>query len=115
MKLLLVCLLLPAALAAPSDTKRLLFGNFQIQNPFDVEMLKCDVQIMLDTLGTDPTEQACESECHKLLAEGNVMHFGCPLVCHGFQNLALYFHETPKPGEQHAHCGGLSLSTTVSS
>jgi hypothetical protein len=50
----------------------------------DVEMLKCDVQIMLDTLGTDPTEQACESECHKLLAEGNVMHFGCPLVCHGY-------------------------------
>ncbi|XP_060552284.1 uncharacterized protein LOC132713651 [Ruditapes philippinarum] len=112
MKLLLVCLLLPAVLAAPSDERRFLFGPFQIENLFDLESLKCDVQIMLDAVGDDPTEVACEGECHNLLAEGNVMNFGCPLVCHAFQNLAHYFHETPKPGEQHAHCGGLSLSTT---
>ena len=49
----------------------------------DLSNLKCDIQLMLDVLGSDPTEAACEDECHKLLTQGHVLNYGCPLVCHG--------------------------------
>ncbi|KAH3775598.1 uncharacterized protein LOC127844256 [Dreissena polymorpha] len=87
--------------------------GLNISNLFNLEVLKCDVQIMLDVLGADPTEQACEAECHKLLQEGAVMTYGCPLVCHAFQNLAHYFHETPKPGQQNQACGGAALIDAI--
>ena len=48
----------------------------------DYTSLKADLQIMLDQLGSDPTEAACEAECHKLLTQGHVLNYGCPLVCH---------------------------------
>ncbi|XP_060561621.1 uncharacterized protein LOC132721350 [Ruditapes philippinarum] len=111
MKLFLVCLLVPVVLAAPlEDSKRFIIGGFTIDSLFDLNTLKCDVQIMLDVLGSDPTEQACEKECHVLIKDGLLDH-SCPLICHAFQNLAGYFHETPKPGDQHAHCGGQALTT----
>ena len=48
----------------------------------DYTSLKADLQIMLDQLGSDPTEAACEAECHNLLTQGHVLNYGCPLVCH---------------------------------
>lgn len=48
----------------------------------DLSTLKADLQIMVDVLGSDPTEVACEAECHKLLATGHVLNYGCPFVCH---------------------------------
>ena len=48
----------------------------------DTSNLKTDLQIMLDVLGSDPTETACEAECHKILQQGHVLNYGCPLVCH---------------------------------
>ena len=50
----------------------------------DLDTLKCDMQLMLDVLGSDPGEQACEAECHKLLQEGHTLNYGCPLICHGY-------------------------------
>ncbi|XP_060552285.1 uncharacterized protein LOC132713652 [Ruditapes philippinarum] len=108
MKLLLLCLL-PVVLAAPQDSKRFIFGSLQVDSLFDLDSLKCDVQIILDVVGSDPTEAACEGECHKLVQDGNVLNYGCPLICHAIQNLAHYFHETPKPGDQTQPCGGLTL------
>lgn len=49
----------------------------------DMQMLKCDVQLMLDVIGSDPSEQACEDECHKIIQEGHYLNYACPLVCLG--------------------------------
>lgn len=49
----------------------------------DMQVLKCDVQLMLDVIGADPTEAACEAECHKLIQEGHYLNYACPLVCLG--------------------------------
>ena len=49
----------------------------------DLQVLKCDVQMMLDAIGGDPTEAACEVECHNILQEGHVLNFACPIVCLG--------------------------------
>ena len=49
----------------------------------DFNTLKNDIQIMLDVLGSDPTEQSCEAECHNLLQNGHILNYGCPVVCHG--------------------------------
>ncbi|XP_053392490.1 uncharacterized protein LOC123562749 isoform X2 [Mercenaria mercenaria] len=106
MKLLALCLL-PVVLCAPLDQKRFIIPGLNISSIFDLDTLKCDVQILLDVVGTDPAEQACETECHKLITDGNVLNHGCPLVCHSVQNLAHYFHETPKPGDASLPCGGL--------
>ena len=50
----------------------------------DLDSLKCDVQIILDVVGSDPTEAACENECHKVVQDGNVLNYGCPLICHAY-------------------------------
>ena len=44
-------------------------------------ILKADIQIMLDVIGTDATEQACEQEGHKLFSQGLLSH-SVPLICH---------------------------------
>ena len=49
----------------------------------DIQTLNCDVQLMLDVLGTDPKEAACEAECHTLIQEGHYLNNACPLVCLG--------------------------------
>ena len=49
----------------------------------DVENLKQDLQLILDVVGSDPAEQACENECHVLLKDGHVLNYACPFVCHG--------------------------------
>ncbi|XP_053392492.1 uncharacterized protein LOC128555100 [Mercenaria mercenaria] len=113
MKLLLLCLL-PVVLCAPliKDQKRFLWTGFDISSIFDLDTLKCDVQKLLDKVGSDPSEQACEDECYKLVQEGHYLAHGCPLVCHSVQNLAQYFHETPKPGDASLPCGGLVTQGT---
>ncbi|KAH3715000.1 uncharacterized protein LOC127856080 [Dreissena polymorpha] len=107
-KLFVLCLV-PCVLCAPQKKFIEQFG-LPLGNLFDLNTLKCDVQIMLDVLGADPTEQACEAECHKLVQDGTTLSYGCPLVCHAFQNLAHYFHETPKPGQANTTCGGLNVN-----
>ncbi|XP_053392491.1 uncharacterized protein LOC123562747 [Mercenaria mercenaria] len=113
MKLLVLCLL-PVVLCSPlsQDQKRFFIPGFDINSLFDLDTLKCDVQKLLDVVGSDPTEQACETECHHMLNEGTLLDHGCPLVCHSVQNLALYFHETPKPGDASLPCGGLVTQGT---
>ena len=48
----------------------------------DLPSLQKDLQVMVDVLGSDPTEMACEAECHKVLTQGHVLNYGCPLICH---------------------------------
>ena len=55
----------------------------QLYLPVDMDTLKTDLQIMLDVVGSDPAEQACENECHNLLKTGHVLNYSCPFVCHG--------------------------------
>ncbi|WAQ94847.1 hypothetical protein MAR_007318, partial [Mya arenaria] len=50
-------------------------------NKVDLTVLKCDVQLILDVVGSHPTEQACEAECYKVIQEGHFLNYGCPLVC----------------------------------
>ena len=52
--------------------------------PVDLSVLKCDVQLLLDLLDNDNTEAHCEAECHKLIQEGHLFTYGCPLVCHAY-------------------------------
>ena len=37
---------------------------------------------LVATLGSDPTEQACESQCITMVHADNVLHHLCPFVCH---------------------------------
>ncbi|XP_045163894.1 uncharacterized protein LOC123528229 [Mercenaria mercenaria] len=93
MKVFILALcILPTVLSAPD--KRFIEAIFGA-NAFDLTALKCDIQLMLDVIGSKPSELACEGECHNLLQEGHVLNFGCPLVCHGFETLAHTFHLTP--------------------
>jgi len=50
----------------------------------DLTVLKCDVQLLLDLVDNTNAEMACEAECHKLIQEGHIFNFGCPLVCHAY-------------------------------
>ncbi|XP_052683985.1 uncharacterized protein LOC128164254 isoform X2 [Crassostrea angulata] len=50
------------------------------------------VNSLVSTLGSDPTEAACESQCTNIVHADNVVHFLCPLVCHSFQSLVQKVH-----------------------
>ncbi|KAH3775616.1 uncharacterized protein LOC127843936 [Dreissena polymorpha] len=106
-KLLVLCVI-PVVLCAPQERFIENLG-LHIGNSFDLATLKCDVQLLIDVLGSDPTEAACEAECHKLITDGTIFSYGCPLICHALQNLAHYFHETPHPG-QASTCGNATTS-----
>ncbi|KAK3581999.1 hypothetical protein CHS0354_030951 [Potamilus streckersoni] len=74
--------------------KRVLLDSFA---SFDTTHLKQTVQTLLNTLGTDTTEQLCETECHTLLTDqASVLHYSCGLICHGFQSLVNKFHLVPQ-------------------
>ncbi|KAL4222533.1 hypothetical protein ACF0H5_018572 [Mactra antiquata] len=91
MKFLCAFLILPAlAFAAPE--KRFFLDS--ISGLISTDVLKQDLQIMLDLLGSDPTEQACEAEAAKLLGTGLIQH-SVPLICHSFQALVNSFNLVP--------------------
>merc|ERR1712179_358216 len=77
-----VLCVLPLVLCAPQ--KKFIESLASIGSAFSLDVLKCDMQLMLDALGSDPSETACEDECHKLLAAGHV-----------FQNLLHMLHIAP--------------------
>ena len=57
--------------------------NYDLYNLVDLEKLKAEVQLLVDMVGSDASEQACESGCHHLLQQGHVFNYGCPLACRG--------------------------------
>ncbi|XP_071102125.1 uncharacterized protein [Haliotis cracherodii] len=59
---------------------------------FDVSELKNVVQKIADTIGSDATEAACESECATILHNNALLSSGCDLVCRSFQSLVSHFH-----------------------
>ncbi|XP_063419655.1 uncharacterized protein LOC134704802 [Mytilus trossulus] len=67
-------LVLPVVFSMPQ--KRLLLDTV-----FKGTELKTLVDGLVGTLGTDATEQACETECHVLIQQDHLLQFGCPLVC----------------------------------
>ncbi|XP_045168545.2 uncharacterized protein LOC123531550 [Mercenaria mercenaria] len=83
---LVVLVLIPMALAVPD--KRFILDT--LLNLVDTTTIKKDLQIMLDTIGSDPTEQLCEQECHNIAQQGLLDH-ACPLLCHSFQELVHHF------------------------
>nr|ABB76764.1 vdg3 [Mytilus edulis] len=92
MKLALVLLvLLPVVFSTPQ--KRLIFDTL-----FQTDELKTLVDGIVGTVGTDATEQACETECHTLIQTDHLLQFGCPLICKSFQSLVHRFgHVTVAP------------------
>ncbi|KAL3831698.1 hypothetical protein ACJMK2_023419 [Sinanodonta woodiana] len=87
--ILLACL--PFVFCAPE--KRLVFDGI---TTFDVTHLKQTLQTMVNVLGSDTTEGACEKECHTLLTDpSSLLHHSCGLICHGFQDLVLHFQLSP--------------------
>ncbi|XP_062618569.1 uncharacterized protein LOC134280156 [Saccostrea cucullata] len=80
----------PAAsnpVASSPVQKRFLIDSL-LNNP-EVSVI---VNSLVSTLGSDPTEAACESQCTNIVHADNVMHFLCPLVCHSFQSLVQKVH-----------------------
>jgi hypothetical protein len=51
----------------------------------DFTNVKCNLQKMVNVIGSDPTEAACEKECHLLIKDGLLNH-SCPLFCHAYVN-----------------------------
>ncbi|XP_052095097.1 uncharacterized protein LOC127730641 [Mytilus californianus] len=86
-----ILLLLPVVFSMPQ--KRLVFDTL-----FETNELKTLVDGLVGTLGTDASEQACETECHALITQDHLLQFGCPLVCKSFQTLVHRFgHPTSAP------------------
>ncbi|XP_052795750.1 uncharacterized protein LOC128228465 [Mya arenaria] len=65
-----------------------------LQHVFNLTQLKAELQVALDVIGSDPTEQACEQELHKI-AGNALLDYGVPLACHSFQTLISHLHLTP--------------------
>ncbi|XP_022308690.1 uncharacterized protein LOC111114602 [Crassostrea virginica] len=76
--------------APATGAKRLVLDTF-MNNP-EINVL---VTGLVATLGSDPTEQACESQCITMVHADNVLHHLCPFVCHSFQSLVQKVHLTP--------------------
>ncbi|XP_052761136.1 uncharacterized protein LOC128203395 [Mya arenaria] len=112
MRYLFLCLL-PLVLGAPKTR----FVLDSLGSIFDQQILKCDVQLIIDVVGSHPTEQACEAECHKIIADGHFLNYGCPLVCLGLESFAHTLHLVPDPVDANDPCGRPppSLATTTAS
>jgi hypothetical protein len=46
----------------------------------NTDTIKQDLQLMIDVVGSDPTEQACEQAGHKYLS--GLLDHSVPLICH---------------------------------
>merc|ERR1719369_194160 len=70
--------------------------RFFIDNVVDLDVVKDAVKLLLDTLGTDATEQQCEAKCHTLVLgdETALLHTLCTPICRSFQELVHLFHHT---------------------
>jgi hypothetical protein len=49
-------------------------------NLVNLNTIKQDLQLMIDVVGSDPTEQACEQAGHKYLS--GLLDHSVPLICH---------------------------------
>ncbi|XP_048754983.1 uncharacterized protein LOC125665983 [Ostrea edulis] len=65
-----------------NPSKRFLVDSL-LNNP-EVSVI---VDSLVGTLGSDPTEAACESQCTNVVHVDNVFHYLCPLICTSFQSL----------------------------
>ncbi|XP_052246465.1 uncharacterized protein LOC127855120 isoform X1 [Dreissena polymorpha] len=88
--LLILAVAMTAVMAAPHE--RSIYD--QLSHFVSLDVLKQDLQLVLNVLGSDPTEQACEAEWHKLFSQGLVTH-AASLVCHSFQALVNHFNLVP--------------------
>ena len=57
--------------------KHILFSD----SLFETTELKTLVDGIVGQLGSDASEQACESECHTLIQQDHLLQFGCPIIC----------------------------------
>jgi len=82
-----VLVLLPLAFANPS--KRFILGDI-----LDSEQTNALVQQIVDTVGSDATEQQCETQCMAILNNA-LLDTACPFVCSSLQELAHRLDITP--------------------
>ncbi|XP_052092362.1 uncharacterized protein LOC127728788 [Mytilus californianus] len=93
-----ILLLLPLVFSMPQ--KRLIFDAiFGYDSLKDLKDLPTLVDGLVGTLGTDATEQDCETKCHTLKQDHLLqLQFECPLICKNFQSLVHHFgHPTSAP------------------
>merc|ERR1712121_479271 len=86
MKFALILLVaLPMVLCAD---ERSLLDSFS--HLFNNEELKAVVNSLVQTVGSDATEQVCEKECN-VIVQHDILSTGCPLICRSLQSLAKHF------------------------
>ncbi|XP_076444416.1 uncharacterized protein LOC143282648 [Babylonia areolata] len=100
MKIAVVLLvLMPLALSTEVDKRGLLeflgFGHL-----LSLQDLKETAQNILDKVGSDATEQSCESACHTVLIvdQSHLIHSICSPLCRSFQTIVNLLHLTPGLG-----------------
>ncbi|KAL3831603.1 hypothetical protein ACJMK2_023340 [Sinanodonta woodiana] len=90
--ILLIC----ACAVFSEPEKRVLLDSL---TTFNTTHLKQTMQTLVNTLGTDTSEQLCETECHTLLTDpAHLLHYSCGLICHAFQSLVHRFNLAPQTG-----------------
>ncbi|KAK7109066.1 uncharacterized protein [Littorina saxatilis] len=75
----LMCALMPLALAGE---KRFLLDNADLAKYVD---------LIADHVGSDATEQQCETACVEVM-HSDLLDTGCPFICTSFQTLVQKFH-----------------------
>ncbi|XP_060608592.1 uncharacterized protein LOC132760581 isoform X4 [Ruditapes philippinarum] len=65
----------------------------QITTLIDTPTLKTHLQQLLDIIGSDATEGACEKAAHAVFS--GLLDHSVPLICHGFQELVHHFQIVP--------------------
>ncbi|XP_076444417.1 uncharacterized protein LOC143282649 [Babylonia areolata] len=97
MKIAVVLLvLMPLALSTEVDSRGLLeFLGFN--HLIDFSLLKQTAQKILNEVGSDATEQNCESACHTVLIvdQSHLIHSICSPLCRSFQTVVNLLHLVP--------------------
>ncbi|XP_060551068.1 uncharacterized protein LOC132760638 isoform X7 [Ruditapes philippinarum] len=96
--------------ASAAAGKRYLLDT--LSNLVNLDTIKKDLQLMIDVVGSDPTEQACEQAGHKYLS--GLLDHSVPLICHSFQELVHHFHIVPAQTTTASAAGKRYLLDTLS-
>ncbi|XP_076444400.1 uncharacterized protein LOC143282636 [Babylonia areolata] len=101
MKFVLVLLaLLPLAFSMTAEDRGLFdLFHFGFPDLIDTTYIKNKVQEVLNVLGSDATEQQCESACHGTFSsvdESHLIHTICTPLCRSFQSLVNLFGLRPQ-------------------
>lgn len=86
----------PADTDAPAPAKR---GLSDLLGLFSTSDLTTYVNMIVDRVGSNATEQQCEGACHDI-ALHHVLDAGCPMICTLFQELVNMLHVDSAPAKR---------------